>query len=78
MSLPRRVKAVVFDMDGLLVDTETVYCEALALTAVDMGFELPQDVLHRMIGHAWIGSAVVLREHFGQDFDTDALRRLST
>ncbi|HEY8616959.1 HAD family phosphatase [Phenylobacterium sp.] len=78
MSLPRPVKAVVFDMDGLLVDTEAVYCEALTLTAAEMGFELPTEVLHRMIGHAWAGSAVVLREHFGQDFDTDALREQST
>jgi HAD superfamily hydrolase (TIGR01509 family) len=31
-------------------------------------------VLKLMIGHAWAGSAVVLREHFGPDFDTDALR----
>ena len=78
MSLPRPVRAVVFDMDGLLVDTERVYCEALTLTCRDMGHELPEAVLHRMIGHIWMGSAVVLREHFGEAFDTDELRRLST
>lgn len=74
MSLPRRVRAVVFDMDGLLVDSETVYCKALTATAEAMGHELPMDVLRLMIGHTWAGSSVVLREHFGPGFDTDLLR----
>jgi len=74
MALPRPVKAVVFDMDGLLVDSEVVYCEALTAQAADMGVDLPLDVLKRMIGHTWPGSAEVLRDHFGSAFDTEALR----
>lgn len=74
MALPRPVKAVVFDMDGLLVDSETVYCEALTAQCAHMGHDLPLEVMKRMIGHAWAGSAGVLRDHFGPDFDTDALR----
>jgi len=74
MALPRDVKAVVFDMDGLLVDSEVVYCEALTSQAAAMGYDLPLAVMKRMIGHAWAGSAQVLRDHFGPDFDTDALR----
>jgi HAD superfamily hydrolase (TIGR01509 family) len=77
MSLPRPVRAVVFDMDGLLVDSEVVYCEALSATARAMGHELSMYVLKRMIGHSWAGSAVVLREHFGPGFDTDRLREES-
>jgi HAD superfamily hydrolase (TIGR01509 family) len=74
MALPRLVKAVVFDMDGLLVDSETVYCEALTAQAAAMGYDLSFEVLQRMIGQAWAGSAQVLREHFGDDFDTERLR----
>jgi HAD superfamily hydrolase (TIGR01509 family) len=74
MSLPRTVKAVVFDMDGLLVDSEVVYCEALTVQAAEMGHDLPLAVMKRMIGHTWAGSADVLREHFGPDFDTDLMR----
>jgi HAD superfamily hydrolase (TIGR01509 family) len=74
MTLPRIVKAVVFDMDGLLVDTEVIYCEALTAQAADMGHELPRSVLRRMIGSSWAGSATILTDHFGAAFDTDALR----
>jgi HAD superfamily hydrolase (TIGR01509 family) len=77
MALPRPPKAVVFDMDGLLIDSETLYCDALTAAARELGEDLPMAVIRRMIGHAWVGSAVVLKEHFGADFDTDRLREMS-
>lgn len=77
MALPRPPKAVVFDMDGLLIDSESLYCEALTGAARELGVDLPMSVIRRMIGHAWVGSAVVLKEHFGPHFDTDRLREMS-
>jgi len=77
MALPRPVKAVVFDMDGLLLDSECVYRDALITTAAEMGTELPDHVFKRMVGHTWPGSAAVLRDHFGEGFDIDALRTRS-
>lgn len=74
MGLPREVKAVVFDMDGLLVDTEVVYCDALIAEAAHTGHDLPMDVVKRMIGHIWLNSVPILMEHFGDGFDTEALR----
>ena len=74
MDLPRTVKAVVFDMDGLLVDTEILYCEALTAQAAAMGHDLTMDVVKQMIGHSWAGSTQVLKAHFGDAFDTDGLR----
>ena len=74
MVLPRPVRAVVFDMDGLLIDSEVIYTEALIAQCADMGHDLPLEVVKRMIGHAWEGSSAVVREHFGPSFNTDVLR----
>ena len=77
MALPRSPKAVVFDMDGLLLDSEIVYRDALAATAAEMGGELPDHVFKQMIGHTWPASAAVLAAHFGPAFDTDLMRTRS-
>jgi len=74
MSLPRLVRAVVFDMDGLLVDTEQVVFEAMRAAARGTGREMPFQVFLRMVGlPAMAGDQIVL-EHFGQDFDLQSWR----
>ena len=51
--LPRVAAAVVFDMDGLLFDTETLHREAIVLAAAEGGHEIAAEVFNRMIGLPW-------------------------
>jgi HAD superfamily hydrolase (TIGR01509 family) len=44
------VESVLFDMDGLLIDTESVYIDALQAAARAMGREMPIEFCHSMIG----------------------------
>lgn len=70
MVLPRPVHAVVFDMDGLLVDTEVVYHDAMAAVAEDMGHPMSLDVFHAMIGLP--DNTDLLTGHYGADFPVAA------
>ena len=68
MIFPRPVRAVVFDMDGLLINSEVVIRDAMMATARDMGVELPNDVFVRMVGLTYAASDAVAQAHFGPDF----------
>lgn len=74
MALPKPVKAVVFDMDGLLVDTETVVFEAMQKTAARSGREMPFQVFKQMVGLPHVLSDQIVLEHFGPGFDLEAWR----
>lgn len=72
MSLPRAPKAVVFDMDGLLVDTEPVVFRAMQRAAGAIGGEMPLSTFQRMVGLQHAHSEKIVIEHFGEGFDLQA------
>ncbi len=71
MNLPRTPAAVVFDMDGLLFDTEVLYQEAIQLAAAEGGHQIAIDVFNRTVGLPWAQSRALLLSHFGEAFPVD-------
>ena len=71
MKLPRTPAAVVFDMDGLLFDTEVLSQEAIQLAAAEGGHEVAIDVFNRTVGLSWTQSRALLLSHFGEAFPVD-------
>jgi HAD superfamily hydrolase (TIGR01509 family) len=74
MRLPRSPAAVVFDLDGLLFDTEKLYGEAILSAAMELGCEMSLDVFHSIVGTPWQQNRCTLLEHYGETFPADALR----
>lgn len=68
MTLPRPVSAVVFDMDGLLIDSERLILKAMDEAARAIARELPFEVFQQMVGLTHAHSDAILVEYFGEGF----------
>jgi HAD superfamily hydrolase (TIGR01509 family) len=68
MTPPSEIRAVIFDMDGLILDTETVYREVMMEAASAKGAELPEAVFLSMVGLPAESSREIAITHFGNDF----------
>jgi HAD superfamily hydrolase (TIGR01509 family) len=68
MTLPHRPAAVIFDMDGLLFDTEALWQEALLSAAAEAGHAIPDEVYSKSIGVRRSQTRGLFLSHFGGDF----------
>ncbi len=74
MKLPYVVAAVVFDMDGLLFDTETLHQEAITAAAEESGYQMTPAFSRRMIGCAWSVNRALLLSRYGNTFEVEEFR----
>lgn len=68
------IKAIIFDMDGLMFDTEALNATAWKAAGKLHGFEMTDELLRSHIGFNLETSKKLMQNHFGPGFDFDTVR----
>jgi HAD superfamily hydrolase (TIGR01509 family) len=71
MSLPHAPQAVIFDMDGLIFDTEALYQRAFVEAAGLGGHDVPAEVIRQAIGVPWVRGRGAMLGALGEGFPID-------
>jgi len=71
--LDRRPRAVIFDMDGLMLDTEPLAARAWGEAAADLGVGFDDALALRMVGCNFADCSALVRRHYGSDYPVEAL-----
>jgi [ribosomal protein S5]-alanine N-acetyltransferase len=71
------IKAVIFDMDGLMLDTEPLYRKAWKQACSECGCELSDAIYTRLIGRSRKDAEQIMLEMFGSEFPLEKFRTSS-
>ena len=69
------IKAVIWDMDGTLFDTENLVMEICTEIFEEMGYARAREVIHRCIGRNVRDSNAIIKEEYGEDFPIEEFRK---
>ena len=70
-------KLVIFDMDGLMFDTERIGGKCHRQAAKEMGYTIPIELSQRLIGGNKERNTRLLKEVLGQDYPANEVAKLS-
>ena len=69
-----KYKAVIFDMDGLLLDTERIFLDAFKKTCGELGFKFDMSLFVKLIGTNSVKTKDIMINGFGRGFSYDRFR----
>ncbi|MBR4361413.1 MAG: HAD family phosphatase [Ruminococcus sp.] len=72
------IKGAVFDMDGLMTDTEKLYLRYWKEAAADFGYDMQNEHVYAIRSLARKYSIPKLKSFFGEDFPTEEVRARRT
>ncbi|MBN1465844.1 HAD family phosphatase [candidate division KSB1 bacterium] len=72
--MENRFKAIILDMDGVLIDTETLVFDVFRAVFAPFNIDLSNDYQYKFIGQPFSNNLVDIRRDFGIDFDKQLVR----
>jgi HAD superfamily hydrolase (TIGR01509 family) len=72
------IKAIVFDMDGVILDSETISGKCWTIAQDEMEVSTDKDFINMCRGSNHNDTLKILKEVFGEDFDSEAFLNRTT
>ena len=72
-NLPEAIKCVIFDMDGVIIDSEEIHKKAYYETFTSIGVTVSDDLYKTLTGSSTINAFQKLVAHFNLDLDPEEL-----
>ncbi len=73
-----RIKTVIFDMDGVIFDSEVLVCEIWSEIAKEYNLANMDEVMIRCIGVNHAETERIMKEEYGEDFDYNYYVQISS
>jgi beta-phosphoglucomutase len=73
MTLPKEIKCVIFDMDGVIIDSEEIHKKAYYETFISIGVDVSDDLYKTLTGSSTINAFQRLVTHFKLDLNPEEL-----
>ena len=73
MEFPKEVKCVIFDMDGVIIDSEEIHKKAYYETFTSIGVDVSDDLYKTLTGSSTINAFEKLVAHFKLDVNPEEL-----
>ncbi len=70
MKLREKIKAIIFDMDGVILDSETISDITWKMAAGEKGLEVNDEILNACRGTNKNDTMIILKKYYGSDFDS--------
>jgi HAD superfamily hydrolase (TIGR01509 family) len=69
-------RVVIFDMDGLMFDTERLACTMWKKAGAENGYTIPDSFFPSIIGSNTVETERIFKQRFGRDFPYQRLRKI--
>ncbi|WP_113675444.1 HAD family hydrolase [Vallitalea guaymasensis] len=70
------IEGIIFDMDGLMLDTESIALESWERAGKDFGYVISRELMMKAVGRTLVDTRKLLVKNLGDDFPFEEVRKV--